>query len=77
MAEVISKTSLFFGGACVNHHHADDFSVSPVSFGVKKSSSSLKLKPLRNDFYGKQILDTRTQTFNKSFHYLVTDINYN
>ncbi|CAN7097924.1 unnamed protein product [Brassica rapa subsp. narinosa] len=66
MAEVISKTSLFFGGACVNHHHhhVDDFSVSPVSFGFKKSfSSSLKQKPLRSDFSGKQILET----FNRSF----------
>ena len=64
MAEVISKTSLFFRGACVNHHHhADDFSVSPVSFGLKKSFSSLKQKPLRSDFSGKQIL----QTFNRSF----------
>ncbi|CAN6934795.1 unnamed protein product, partial [Brassica oleracea] len=62
MAEVIRKTSLFFGGACVNHHHADDFSVSPVSFGFKKSFSSHKLKPLRSDFYGKHILDTRAQT---------------
>ena len=67
MAEVISKTSLFFGGgACVNHHHhhVDDLSVSPVSFGFKKSfSSSLKQKPLRSDFSGKQILET----FNRSF----------
>lgn len=62
MAEVIRKTSLFFGGACVNHHHADDFSVSPVSFGFKKSFSSHKLKPLRSDFCGKHILDTRAQT---------------
>ncbi|KAL0694642.1 hypothetical protein Bca4012_061822 [Brassica carinata] len=67
MAEVISKASLFFGGACVNHHHADDFSVSPVSFGLKKSFSSLKQKPLRSDFRGKQILETQTQTFNRSF----------
>ncbi|KAJ4915102.1 hypothetical protein Rs2_00652 [Raphanus sativus] len=70
MAEVISKTSLFFGGACVkNHHnHVDDFSVSSVSFGFRKSFSSLKQKkPLRSDFYGKQILDTHTQTFNRRF----------
>ncbi|KAF8116182.1 hypothetical protein N665_0020s0038 [Sinapis alba] len=70
MAEVISKTSLFFGGACVNsHNHLDDFSVSPVSFGLKKSFSSLKQKhkPLRSDFYGKPIVDTQTQTFKRSF----------
>ncbi|KAJ0237766.1 Thioredoxin-like 1-1 [Hirschfeldia incana] len=70
MAEVISKTSLLFRGACVkNHNHVDDFSVSrPVSFGFKKSfSSSLKQKPLRSDFHGKQILETQTKTFNRTF----------
>ncbi|CAH8386644.1 unnamed protein product [Eruca vesicaria subsp. sativa] len=60
MAEVISKTSLFFKGACVNHHHVDDdFSVSPVSFGFKKNFSSLKQRPLSSDFFGKQILYTQ------------------
>ncbi|KAL0732504.1 hypothetical protein Bca4012_008713 [Brassica carinata] len=47
MAEAISRTNLIFRGACVNqHHHIDDYSVSsPVSFGLKKSFSSLQLKP--------------------------------
>lgn len=71
MAEVISKTSLFIG-ACGNHHRVDDFSVSPVGFGLKKSFSSLKVKnqkPLISEFHGKQIVfgDAQTESFKKSF----------
>lgn len=71
MAEVISKTSLFIG-ACGNHHRVDDFSVSPVGFGLKKSFSSLKVKnqkPLISEFHGKQIVfgDAQTESFKRSF----------
>ncbi|KAF8089594.1 hypothetical protein N665_0501s0008 [Sinapis alba] len=61
MAEAISRTNLIFRGACVNHKHVDDYSISPVSFGLKKSFSSLKLKPL------KQIDTHQFQTFTRSF----------
>lgn len=72
MAELISRTSLFLGGACRNHRVDDDFSLSPVSFagfGLKKSFSSLKQKPLRSDFHGKQIFlgDAQTESFRGSF----------
>ncbi|CAN7096855.1 unnamed protein product [Brassica rapa subsp. narinosa] len=48
MAEAaISRTNLIFRGACVNQHkHVVDYSVSsPVSFGLRKSFPSLKVKP--------------------------------
>ncbi|CAH2038558.1 unnamed protein product [Thlaspi arvense] len=70
MAEVISRTSLFFG-ACGNHH-VDDSSVSPVNFAgfaLKNSFSSLKQKPLKSEFHGKQILlrDVQAESLKSSF----------
>ncbi|CAN8311745.1 unnamed protein product [Cochlearia groenlandica] len=70
MADVITSRTSFLFGACNNHRVDDGFSLSPataaVSFGPKKSFSSLKQTSLRSDFLGKNqifIKDSQSQSF--------------